>query len=55
MEEIEDNYIPLEVLITLCARSFLSGGSLQDIDAVSLTQIKDQIEIEIQRRKATYH
>ena len=55
MEESDKIDIPLELLITLCARSFLSGGTVNDIDGITLNQIAAQINLELEKREATLH
>lgn len=55
MEDNPKELIPLEILFVLCARSILSGGTTDDIDMLTLQEIKDGIEIELEKREATYH
>lgn len=55
MEDIETKPIPLEILIVLCAKSFMSGGTLEDIDPVSLLEMRDQLDLEIAKRRGTIH
>jgi hypothetical protein len=54
MEKPDKIEIPLELLITLCARSFISGGTINDIDSFSLEEMATQINLELEKREATY-
>jgi hypothetical protein len=55
MEKPDKIKIPLELLITLCARSFISGGTINDIDSFSLEEMATQINLELEKREVTIH
>jgi hypothetical protein len=55
MEESHKIDIPLELLITLCARSFLAGGTVNDIDKLTLNEMAAQITLELEKREAILH
>jgi hypothetical protein len=55
MENNTEELIPLELLFVLCARSILSGGKVEEIDKLTLQEIKNGIELELEKREATYH
>lgn len=55
MEDDTKELMPLEILFVLCARSILSGGTVDDIDKITLQEINDGIQLELEKREATYH
>lgn len=55
MEDNTKELMPLEILFVLCARSVISGGTVDDIDKITLQEINDGIQLELEKREATHH